>query len=384
VSVLLALLVLATAAFTDVVTDLLPAGLPRMSVSLHVSDARIGLLVTAFAIASAAAAIPVTVIVRRLPRQAVLAGALAGFAMLDAVTAISGSYPVTFAARLLLGVMGGTLWSLLAGYAASLVSPDRRGRALAIVLAGITAALCLGVPAGTALADAIGWRGCFMLLAGVALVLAVVIQFRLPDPPVPGADGQGADDPNAGGGAWPGRIPVWRVLPSVAGVLCVTFLLLTGHQAMYTYIAPFLAWSGFGRTSLVLAVFGAATVGGIGIAGLTADRHPRSTLTAALAGVMVAMVALGLRAEPLLPVVLWGAAYGAAPTLLQTLLIDTAGVANADVATGMQTTVFNLGIAAGSLAGGVALGLVGVGALPWLACGLSGAALLALRASGCR
>src|SRR5258705_341629 len=64
------LLALATAAFTDVVTDLLPAGLlPQMSSALHVPEARIGLLVSAFAIASALAAIPVTALLRGLPRR---------------------------------------------------------------------------------------------------------------------------------------------------------------------------------------------------------------------------------------------------------------------------------------------------------------------------
>jgi predicted MFS family arabinose efflux permease len=64
------LLALATAAFTDVMTDLLPAGsLPQMSRALHVSEARIGLLVSAFAVAAALAAIPVTAAVRGLPRR---------------------------------------------------------------------------------------------------------------------------------------------------------------------------------------------------------------------------------------------------------------------------------------------------------------------------
>jgi predicted MFS family arabinose efflux permease len=359
VPLILALLVLAAAAFTDVVTDMLPAGLlPGMSASLHVSDARIGLLVTAFAIASAAAAIPVTMLLRGLPRRPVLAGALAGFAVLDAVTAVSPSYPLTFAARLLLGVMGGTLWSLLAGYATSIVPARKRGRALAIVLAGITVALCLGVPGGTALAGVIGWRGCFAFLAVLALLLAAVIRLRLPE--APEAETRQAKQ---------------RVLPGVVSVLAVTFLLLAGHQAMYTYIVPFLAWSGFGHASLVLMVFGAATVGGIWIAGLSADRHSHATLVLALTAVMTAMVALGLRAQPMAPVILWGVAYGAAPTLLQTLLISAAGPANADVATGMQTTVFNLGIAAGSLAGSAVLGQADAGVLPWVACALSGGAV---------
>jgi len=129
------LLALATAAFTDVVTDLLPAGLlPQMSSALHVPEARAGLLVSAFAVASALAAIPVTAALRGLPCRPVLQWVLAGFALLDAVTAVSSWYPLTFLARLAAGVMGGTLWSMLAGYAARMVPARQRGRAIAIVL----------------------------------------------------------------------------------------------------------------------------------------------------------------------------------------------------------------------------------------------------------
>lgn len=127
-----------------------------MSRSLHVSEARVGLLVSAFAMASALAAIPVTAALRGLPRRPVLAGLLAGFAVLNVVTAVSPSYPLTFAARLLAGIMGGTLWSMLAGYAARMVPASSRGRATAIVLVGLTAALGLGLPAGAALAGVAG------------------------------------------------------------------------------------------------------------------------------------------------------------------------------------------------------------------------------------
>ena len=80
---------------------------------------------------------------------------------------MSGWYPLTFAARLAWpGVMGGTLWSMLAGYAARMVPARQRGRAIAVVLAGITVALSAGIPAGTALAGPVGWRASFGLLAG--------------------------------------------------------------------------------------------------------------------------------------------------------------------------------------------------------------------------
>ncbi|GHE07984.1 MFS transporter [Streptomyces alanosinicus] len=340
-------------------TELLPAGLlPAMAPPLGVAESRIGFLVTAYAAASFLAAVPVTSALRGLPRRPVLCGALLGFAVSDALVALSSSYPLTFAARLLAGVTGGTLWAMLVGYAARLVPAGRRGRAIAIVLAGITLALSLGVPAGTALAGAVGWRTAFAALAVLAVVLVGWI--RLCAPGFPG------EPPHA-------RVPLSRVArrPGIRPVLSVTLFLLLGHQVMYTYLAPFAAHAGYGRTGPLLAVFGAATVAGIWLAGALVDRYPRATLLAALTLFGAVLPALGLCARtPVLlvgAVALWGVAFGGAPTLIQSALVDASGPAEADVATSLQTTVYNAGIAAGSLTGGVTLDGLGPGALPWTA-----------------
>jgi predicted MFS family arabinose efflux permease len=164
----------------------------------------------------------------------------------------------------------------------------------------------------------------------------------------------------------------------VRRVLLVTLLLLTGQQVMYTYVAPYLSWAGFGRTGLVLMIFGVATIGGVWVAGLRADRHARSALAVVLAAFVIAMAAVSVRVPALLVggVVVWGVAYGAAPTLLQTLLIRACGPGDADVATALQTTVYNVGIALGSLLGGIVLGRFGAGLLPWGTALLAAAALL--------
>jgi predicted MFS family arabinose efflux permease len=279
---------------------------------------------------------------------------------------VSSSYLLTFLARLLAGVMGGVLWSMLAGYAARMVPGWQRGRAIAVVLAGITVALCGGIPAGTALAGVFGWRASFGLLAGLALLLVAWIRWQVPVFP---------------GEASPQRAPLRRVAakPGILAVLAVTLLLLTGHQAIYTYVAPFALRSGFGRTSLVLLVFGSATVAGIWVTGLLADRYLRLVLLAALTMIAVAMVILSVAARDpaalLAAVALWGTAFGGAPTLLQTALVDAAGPASADVATALQTTVYNVGIAAGSLTGGFVLSGVGAAALPWVTLAFIAAAL---------
>ncbi|WP_093906155.1 MFS transporter [Streptomyces sp. cf386] len=351
------LLALSAAAFTAVLTELLPAGLlPLMAPALGVSEAQVGFLVTGYAVASFAGAIPLTVLLRGLPRRPVLIGTLLGFAAANAVVALSSSYGLTFAARLVAGLTGGALWAMLVGYAARMVPAERRGRAIAIVLAGITLALSLGVPAGTALAEALGWRTAFGALAGLAVLLVGWVRWRVPGFP--------GEPPGA-------RLPLGRValLPGIPVVLSVTLLLLLGHQVMYTYVAPFAAHAGFGRTGLVLLVFGAATVAGIWLTGVLVDRRPRPTLLGALALCAAVMLVLGSFADSpavlLTCVALWGVAFGGAPTLIQTALVDASGPAHADVATSLQTTVYNAGIAAGSLTGGVALEHLGAGALPW-------------------
>ncbi|MFG6194491.1 MFS transporter [Nonomuraea sp. JJY05] len=316
--------------------------------------------------ASTLSAIPLTALLRGLPRRPVLVGTLAGFALFNTVTAVSSSYAVTFGARVLAGVMGGILWAMLVGYAARMVPVERRGRAIAIVSAGITVALCAGIPAGAALASAFGWRTAFLGLAVVAVALVGWVLWKVPDFP---------------GEAATVRVPLRRVavLPGVRTILGVTVLVLVGHQAMYTYLAPFVAFAGMGRTSVVLLVFGVGTVVGIWVTGVAIDRFPRVTLVVVLAVVAGAMTVLAVSGgpgwAPLGAVALWGAAFGGVPTLLQSALVDASGAGNADAATSMQTTVYNAGIAAGSLAGGLVLEGAGAGALPWTSLPLVAAAL---------
>jgi predicted MFS family arabinose efflux permease len=366
------LLALSVTASVTLLTELLPAGVMlQMSASLNVSSSRVGFLATAYALASTAAAIPFTMLTRRLPRRPLLMALLAGLAIADQGTALSSSYLITVGIRLLAGLVNGMLWSMLASYAARMVSADQRGRAIAITLAGITVTLAAGVPAGTALSGLLGWRSTFSLLAVIAGVLIVWVRST-----VPAVAGEVAGQPS-------GLLRIVR-LPGIRPVLAVNGLLLLGHQTMYTYIAPFAARSGVHDTGLALLVFGVSAVVGIWITGTVVDRHLRHSLLAALALIPAAMLALGMGAHTvvlLVAVAVWGLAFGGAPTLLQTTLIDASGAANADVASSVQTTVYNAGIAGGSFVGGVVLDTGGAGALPWTALLFTAAAFIAAAAA---
>nr|WP_264081323.1 MFS transporter [Pectobacterium versatile] len=127
----------------------MPAGLlSSIATGLDVSESLAGQFITAFALGALLSAIPATALTRGLRRKPLLLVAISGFAVVNAVTAVSDNYVLSLAARFVAGLFGGVVWSMLAGYASRMVPRWLLGRAIAIVGAGSTAALVLGVPIG--------------------------------------------------------------------------------------------------------------------------------------------------------------------------------------------------------------------------------------------
>ncbi|MEI7181794.1 MFS transporter [Pectobacterium carotovorum] len=348
------LLALATAAFITILTEALPAGLlPQMAQGLAVSEAWVGQTVTIYAMGSLAAAIPLTAATQGVRRRPLLLAAIAGFAVANMITALSGSYMLTMAARFLAGVSAGLLWALLAGYAARMVPEHQKGRAIAIAMVGTPLALSLGVPAGTFLGNVIGWRMCFGMMSGLALILMLWVRIQVPD-----FAGQSAGK----------RLSLGRVftMAGVRPVLCAVLAFVLAHNILYTYIASFLAAVGMvAQTGLVLLVFGVTSLLGIWIVGVLIDRYLRALTLACSALFCLSVLALGV-ADGVLAVVytavaVWGLAFGGAATLFQTALVRTAE-GGTDVAQSMLVTAWNMAIAGGGIIGGVLLERLGVAA----------------------
>ena len=356
------LLALAMTGFICIVTETLPAGLlPQISAGLNISAALAGQMVSAYALGSLLAAIPLTIATRGWRRRNVLLLTIIGFLVFNTVTALSAHYWLTLAARFFAGMAAGLAWSLLAGYARRMVAPRQQGRALALAMVGAPVALSLGVPLGTLLGSLVGWRAAFWIISGLTLILIVWVLAKVPDYP-----GQSAHE----------RMPLRRVFttPGVRSVLAVVIAWMLAHNILYTYIAPFVAPAGLAaRVDLVLLVFGAAAMAGIWITGKLVERHLRSSVLASLAVFAATALVLGVAAH--LPAVIyvamavWGLSFGGAATLLQTALADTAG-SGADVALSMNVVAWNGAIAAAGVAGGTLLETWGVAAFPWAMAGL--------------
>jgi predicted MFS family arabinose efflux permease len=353
---LFALLSLATAVFITSLTETLPAGLlPAMSGSLGVSESATGQTVTIYALGTVLTAIPLSSMTAGWRRKRLLLTSMAGFAVANTVTALSSDYSVTMCARFVAGVAAGLAWALLAGYARRMVPVEQQGRAIAIAMAGIPVALCLGVPAGTFVGQAVGWRTAFLAMTVLTVVLLGWIVAAVPDYP-----GQGR-------GARPRMIPTLRV-PGVTPVLFVTLVFVLAHTILYAYIATFLDSLGMGDdTDLVLLTFGIASIASIWIVGAQIHRRLRAytVLSALLVAVAAAMLAVFTDDPALvyLAAAIWGLGWGGVPTLLQTAVGDAGGEA-ADAAQAMLVTLWNVAMAGGGIIGGVLLEVSGAGSFP--------------------
>ncbi|GCD94847.1 MFS transporter [Embleya hyalina] len=352
-----ALLALATAVFTTSLTETLPAGvLPAMGSDLGVGESAMGQSVTIYAIGTALTAIPLSTATAGWRRKRLLLTAMGGFAAANTVTAVSANYPLTMVARFVAGVAAGVAWALLAGYARRLAPPHLQGRAIAIVMAGIPVALSLGVPAGTFLGDAFGWRTTFWIMTALAVVLIGWIVALVPDHP-----GRRPDE----------RKPLLRTvaIPGVGPVLFVTLVFVLAHTILYTYIASYLDHVDMdGSTDLVLLVFGGASLVGIWIVGARIHGRLRAlTIAATLlfaAGAGVLAVLSDSHAMVYLAAILWGLGWGGSPTLLQTA-VGEAGGEDADAAQAMLVTLWNVAMAGGGVVGAILLDVLGAASFPW-------------------
>ncbi|MEU9003266.1 MFS transporter [Streptomyces sp. NPDC048551] len=307
--------------FCLITSELLPVGLlTSVGDALGVSEGTAGLMVTVPGVVAGLCAPLVTVGAARLDRRHVLCVLIALLAAANFAAALAPAFPVVLAARLLVGVSVGGFWAVAGGLAARLVPRRHVGRATALIFGGVPTASVLGVPAGTLLGELGGWRSAFAAVGALGAVTLAAVVLLLP--PLP-----------------PARRVTARELPDVLrrnrGVrtgIAVTFLVVSGQFAAYTFVRPVLRdVSGIDASyvSTLLLGYGLAGVAGNFLAG---PRDPRRTLLAVsvVLGVVPAAIALVPGARPGTGLLLvWGLAYGGVSVSLQRWMLPAAPLTGA-------------------------------------------------------
>lgn len=364
------ILTLTALIFTSVTIEFLPTGLlPEIADELGVSQSQVGILVSVFAGTVVLSAAPLATLTRRFPRKTLVLVVLAVFVLSSVATGLAPNYPLLVAARVLGGLAHGLFWAVVGAYSGHLVPKKYLGRAVAITAGGGTAAFVLGVPLGTAIGHAFGWRSSFLIMAGVILVLAVVAARILP--PVQHLEPLVT-----------GEIPLPlrkdKSIPGIILICLVVVIVMTAHNVLYTYIAPFLLGPvgvPTGSVALVLFLYGSAAVIGLVLAAVLSDRFPRASLAVSVVVIAASVFVIGMfPGSPWIvfpALVVWSIGFGMAPPVLQARMLHTASRRMRDIAAAYLTTSFNIGIGAGALIGAVLLDTLGVGALPFVTAGLT-------------
>ena len=345
---LLPLFALLLGAFCIGTTELVVAGiLPAIAADLGVTIPDAGLLVSGYAISVAFGGPALMVLAGRYPRKPAIIGVLLLFLVAHLGCALAPSFAGLMAGRVVAAAAHGTFFGLAIVLATSSVPADRRATALSIVVGGIGVANIVGVPLGTAVGNAFGWRATFAMIAGFAArrrARGRGLRPRRPRRPHRDAarpPDPGADEPHGALGLRAGRL-----------MMIATFSLVT-------FIAPYMAeTAGVGPDRLPLVLLGFGVVGAVGTfaGGRLTDRFPAREPGRELPRCRAPATASPgsrCRARPrsAWPAIVVIAAGGSVAALAAQHRILVGAFRAPELASTLMSSVFNVGIAAGAALG---------------------------------
>ncbi|MEU5990919.1 Cmx/CmrA family chloramphenicol efflux MFS transporter [Spirillospora sp. NPDC047418] len=375
----LPLYLLAVAVFAMGTSEFMLAGLlPDIAADLGVSVGTAGLLTSAFAIGMVAGAPPMAALARNWPGRSSLVGFTCLFLAAHVAGAVTGSFPVLFATRVVAALANAGFLAVALAVAATLVPPDRKGRALGVLLSGTTAATIAGVPGGAVLGELLGWRAAFWAVAVLCLPAAVGVLRGLP--PLTGRS-DAADGPEL-------RVELAQLRrPRLILVMLLGALVNAATFGTFTFLAPIVTGIA-GLAPLwvpaVLVLFGLGSFAGVTTAGRLSDKRPGLVLAVGGPLLLLGWAALGtLAANPVALLVLvfvQGAlSFALGSTLIARVLYEAAGAPT--MGGSYATAALNVGAVVGPLFAAAALGTDLAALGPVWASGLLVAAALLLALS---
>ena len=366
----LPLIALAMASFGIGTTEFVIMGLlPEVAADLGVSIPAAGLLITGYAMGVVIGAPIVAIVTNSLPRKATLIGLSSVFVLGNFLCAIAPDYWTLMAARVVTAFCHGAFFGIGAVVAASLVPPNQRASAMAVMFAGLTIANVLGVPLGTAFGQMFGWRATFWAVVAIGIVAVAGIALWVP-----------ANIPHTHSRI----LREFGVLrrPQVLLAMAMSVLASASLFTVFTYIAPLLREvTGLEprAVTVVLLLFGVGITIGNFIGGRLADWKLMPSLMGIFVGLAAVLVGLVFTAHAELPAIatvfVWGVLVFAVVAPIQMRVVDSA-VGAPSLASTLNQGAFNLGNASGAWIGGAALTAgLDYAQLPWVGAALAVVAL---------
>lgn len=359
----LIMILMSSVTFVGILSELMPSGvLPLMMADLNINEVQTGNLVGYYAIASAIFAIPLISMTMQFNRKVLLMILLGGFAVSNILAGLVHDYMLIIVLRVVGGICAGVMWPMIAAYGMRLVDEKHHGKAIAVIMAGTTLGISLGMPMMTSIGNEFGWRTEFIGLGVVILAIAIIGFFALPS--IPGEKLSKSSSPFA-----------LLKIPEVLIVLLLTLLGVIAHYGVYVYITSLVDEIQLsGGVESALLYFGIGSLISVLLAIKYTDKYLR-LLTIAMFGLLIISMSVfllfgGTSALGHFAFFLWGLSFGPLVTLLQAAVSRQVETAK-DVATSVQSSVFNLSIMIASSVAGLLLGIYSPMSLVYLAIGLA-------------
>ncbi|KPB49462.1 MULTISPECIES: MFS transporter [Pseudomonas syringae group] len=362
---LLPILLLSAAGFTVLTTEFIIVGLlPAVARDLNVTVSQAGLLVTLFAFTVAAFGPFLTAYFSRFERKRLFISILILFGFSNALAALAPDIAVMGVARLVPALGLPVFWALASETAVDIVGPEFAGRAIAKIGFGIVCATVFGIPVGTLISDAFGWRSAFFMLAGLAFAKALLLAVYLPRT-----------------AAKKNPVSILKQLgilrsPMMQGHVLLSVLVFSGMFTAYTYLADMLErLAGFDGNLVGWCLMGFGAVGLLGnsLGGRMVDRHPLIASLVFCAFMVVSMIAVVPSIQSVVALALalavWGITQAALFLVSHVRLIKAAPEAPAFAAS-LNIAGANLGIGIGAVIGGRVIDHLGLGSVGFAAAGI--------------
>ncbi|WP_024690008.1 MFS transporter [Pseudomonas tremae] len=362
---LLPILLLSAAGFTVLTTEFIIVGLlPAVARDLNVTVSQAGLLVTLFAFTVAAFGPFLTAYFSRFERKRLFISILILFGFSNALAALAPDIAVMGVARLVPALGLPVFWALASETAVDIVGPEFAGRAIAKIGFGIVCATVFGIPVGTLISDAFGWRSAFFMLAGLAFAKALLLAVYLPRT-----------------AAKKNPVSILKQLgilrsPMMQAHVLLSVLVFSGMFTAYTYLADMLErLAGFDGNLVGWCLMGFGAVGLLGnsLGGRMVDRHPLIASLVFCAFMVVSMIAVVPSIQSVVALALalavWGITQAALFLVSHVRLIKAAPEAPAFAAS-LNIAGANLGIGIGAVIGGRVIDHLGLGSVGFAAAGI--------------
>ncbi|HZJ80153.1 MAG TPA: MFS transporter [Dysgonamonadaceae bacterium] len=343
----LIMILMSSVTFVGILSELMPSGvLPQMMQELNLNEVQGGNLVGYYALASAIFSIPLISVTMHYNRKLLLLLLLGGFAISNFIVALVSNYAVVVSMRVVGGICAGIMWPMIAAYGMRLVSSKQSGKAVAVIMAGTTLGISLGMPLMTWIGDNYGWRTEFIAISVIIVFIGVLSVIMLP---------------SLKGEKLTREVSPFAMLKikAVQMVILFTILGVVAHYGVYVYIASLVGTLQIaGGIEMALVMFGLGSLVSVVIAIKYTDNHLQ-LLTILMFALLILAMAIFLIFGGAFGIshfgfFLWGISFGPLVALFQAAVGRQVDKAK-DIATSIQSCMFNFSIMIASSLGGILL-----------------------------